>query len=218
MDIPRLSGCQYLELVLGYTVNEGYPGMPDAQPELKDGADPLKSLLLDDPEARLEGGLIAWKVEEGHGEHLMDLPFYLFLKIATLHRGTVYLGSNRSDKDGGEGKHYLVLKLNASAKFSVDRLIANAEPRQRVRESLDHHRHLRNELRLVSGALEGSRTSKFNLGRQEAIEAVLVNFDWALAKGERTTLDHEQMRSLMLALLEMADNASVIRTYDQQAA
>lgn len=176
---------------------------------LRSRHDPL-DFLLSTPGVTRRDGLVGTPVEEGGNLHWFDPAFHVFLGVATAFSGSVYLDSNQSGKAEGTGRFYLKLKYGSSGKFTVDRLVADAQPGERVREAADHHRHVREELTKVSGTLEEARPSKFNLGREEAIQAALDQYDdWRIENV--MLIGRSEYKHMLRLLLLIADAQSARR-------
>jgi hypothetical protein len=213
-DTPTLGVSQSLLIIMAYTLRYGpawETGHRGAVETLMDKVlwstgdhqGHLHTLTSMHPQVRFEGGLAYWTVEKELGDHVFDERMGVLLLAMTAPGGRLRLNSDLAGKPEGKGRFYLRIEYGGGSNLSVDRIVADAQPGERVREAEDHHWHLPEKLRKVPVA---GFPSKFNLGREDAIERALVRFDKSAERQEMgvSRRDYEAILRVLLAATDAA--------------
>lgn len=225
MNTNYLEGSQYPVDVLDYALREGRSLHSTSRcrvadvPSLDIGGVTLDGITLDGLALNgvtldalegvgrsPDGRHVAWVPPSGGAPHWFRPGHYLFLRMAVWFGGFMCRGSNKTGQPKGLGKFYVRLRYPDGQQFSVDRIIADAQPGERVSEPFDYHMHDPDLLTKGRDGRSRTRTSKFNLGRPEAIQAALAQYDRSVRRGIPAPISREQYRTMLELLLLIGDN------------
>jgi hypothetical protein len=155
-------------------------------------------------DATQDGESVLFALEPGYGAHRFDIPMFFFLKAATVFRGSILLNSRQAPKVLGRSKFHVRMDFPrargaARLNIQVNRIVANAQPGERIVENPhDYHDHRPEGL--------SRKPSHDRRTRQDAVMAALRHYDLAPAVDPaKATFTRTAYKELLWRLLTLAD-------------